>query len=136
MKPQTVAQLRVKIFADGADLKSMKESAANPLVKGFTTNPTLMRAAAIADYKAFGLDVLKAIPDRPVSFEVFADDFPTIEDQAHEIASWGGNVYVKIPVTNTKDDFSGPLIVCRAPASSSTSRRCSRTNTSARSAPH
>jgi transaldolase len=110
MKLPNVAQLKIKIFADGADLKSMKESAANPLVKGFTTNPTLMRAAGVSDYKAFARDVLKAIPDRPVSFEVFADDFPTMEDQAREIASWGDNVYVKIPVTNTKGDFAGPLI--------------------------
>jgi transaldolase len=106
----SVAQLKIKVFADGADLKSMKESAANPLVKGFTTNPTLMRAAGVTDYKAFALEALKAIPDRPVSFEVFADDFPTMEAQAHEIASWGSNVYVKIPVTNTKGDFAGPLI--------------------------
>jgi transaldolase len=110
MTSPNVAQLKIKIFADGADLKSMKESAANPLVKGFTTNPTLMRAAGVTDYKTFALEVLNAIPDRPVSFEVFADDFPTMEDQAREIASWGGNVYVKIPVTNTKGDFSGPLI--------------------------
>jgi transaldolase len=110
MQSPNVAQLRIKIFADGADLKSMKEAAANPLVKGFTTNPTLMRGAGVSDYKAFALEVLKAIPDRPVSFEVFADDFPTMEDQAREIASWGGNVYVKIPVTTTKGDFSGPLI--------------------------
>jgi transaldolase len=110
MKSPNVAGLKVKIFADGADLKSMKELAANPLVKGFTTNPTLMRVAGVTDYKAFALDVLKIIPDRPVSFEVFADDFPTMEAQAHEIASWGSNVYVKIPVTNTGGDFSGPLI--------------------------
>ncbi len=87
MKSPNLAQLQIKIFADGADLESMNESAANPLVKGFTTNPTLMGAAGVSDYKVFALDVLKAIPDRPVSFEVFADDFPTMEDQAHEIAS-------------------------------------------------
>jgi transaldolase len=110
MNSPSVTQLKIKIFADGADLKSMKEASANPLVKGFTTNPTLMRAAGVTDYNAFALDVLKAIPDRPVSFEVFADDFPTMEDQAREIAAWGSNVYVKIPVTNTKGDFSGPLI--------------------------
>ena len=80
MKSPNVAQLRIRIYADGADLKSMKESAANPLVRGFTTNPTLMRAAGVSDYKSFALDVLKAIPDRPVSFEVFADDFPTMEE--------------------------------------------------------
>lgn len=106
----SVDQLRVKIFADGADLKGMKEAAAQPLVKGFTTNPTLMRQAGVSDYKAFALDVLKLIPDRPVSFEVFADDFPTMEAQGREIASWGDNVYVKVPVTNTKGEFAGPLM--------------------------
>lgn len=110
MNSPSVAQLKIKIYADGADLKSMKESAANPMVKGFTTNPTLMRGAGVTDYKTFALDVLKAIPDSPVSFEVFADDFPTMEQQAREIATWGKNVYVKIPVTNTKGEFAGPLI--------------------------
>lgn len=105
-----VSDLKVKIFADGADIKAMREAAANPLIKGFTTNPTLMRQAGVTDYKAFALDVLKLIPDRPISFEVFADDFPTMSDQAHEIASWGENVYVKIPVTNTKGEFAGPLL--------------------------
>jgi transaldolase len=102
--------LTVKLFADGADLSGMKEMAANPLIKGFTTNPTLMRKAGIADYAAFARDVLKAIPDRPVSFEVFADDFATMESQALEIASWGKHVNVKIPVTNTKREFSGALV--------------------------
>src|SRR5205085_7053055 len=88
----------------------MKEMAANPLIKGFTTNPTLMRKAGITDYKAFAADVLKLIPDRAVSFEVFADDFGEMETQALEIASWGKNVNVKIPVTNTKREFSGPLV--------------------------
>src|SRR5256885_6035918 len=88
----------------------MKEMAANPLIKGFTTNPTLMRKAGIVDYKAFAHDVLKLIPDRPVSFEVFADDFGEMEAQAAEIASWGKNVNVKIPVTNTKKQFAGPLV--------------------------
>jgi transaldolase len=88
----------------------MLEAAANPLIRGFTTNPTLMRAAGVGDYKAFAQEVLQAIPDRPISFEVFADDFPTMEQQAREIASWGKNVYVKIPVTNTKGEFAGPLI--------------------------
>jgi transaldolase len=106
----SVDQLRVMIFADGADLKGMKEAAAQPLVKGFTTNPTLMRQAGVSDYKAFALEVLKLIPDRPVSFEVFADDFPTMEAQGREIASWGDNVYVKVPVTNTKGEFAGPLM--------------------------
>jgi transaldolase len=102
--------LKVKLFADGADLAGMKEMAANPLIKGFTTNPTLMRKAGIADYKAFAREVLAAIPDRPVSFEVFADDFATMETQALEIASWGRHVNVKIPVTNTKSEFCGPLV--------------------------
>jgi transaldolase len=104
------SKLKVKLFADGADLAGMKEMAANPMVKGFTTNPSLMRKAGIADYKAFAREVLAAIPDRPVSFEVFADDFATMESQALEIASWGKNVNVKIPVTNSKSEFSGALI--------------------------
>ncbi len=102
--------LKVKLFADGADLAGMKEMAANPMIKGFTTNPTLMRKAGVTDYKAFALEVLKVVPDRPVSFEVFADDFPTMETQALEIASWGKHVNVKIPVTNTKGEFCGPLV--------------------------
>jgi transaldolase len=110
MTVSSVERLKIKIFADGADIKTMREAAANPLVKGFTTNPTLMRQAGVNDYKAFALDVLKAIPDRPISFEVFADDLGTMEDQAREIATWGGNVYVKIPVSNTKGEFAGPLI--------------------------
>jgi transaldolase len=102
--------LKVKLFADGADLAGMKEMASNPAIKGFTTNPTLMRKAGIADYKAFAMDVLKVIPDRPVSFEVFADDFGEMETQALEIASWGRNVNVKIPVMNTKREFAGALV--------------------------
>jgi transaldolase len=102
--------LKVKLFADGADLGGMKEMAAHPLVKGFTTNPTLMRKSGIADYKAFALEVLQAIRDRPVSFEVLADEFVKMEAQALEIASWGANVNVKIPVTNTRREFSGSLI--------------------------
>jgi transaldolase len=109
MKP-SVDQLKIKIFADGADLKGIRAAAAHPLVKGFTTNPSLMRQAGVTDYRAFARDVLTAVPDRPVSFEVFADDFPTMERQAREIASWGRNVYVKIPVSNTKGEFAGPLI--------------------------
>jgi transaldolase len=103
-------KLKVKLFADGADLAGMKEMAANPMIKGFTTNPTLMRKAGISDYKAFARDVLAVIPDRPVSFEVFADDFGEMESQAREIAAWGRNVNVKIPVTNTKKEFAGALI--------------------------
>jgi transaldolase len=105
-----IKQLKVKLFADGADIAGMKEMAADPMIKGFTTNPTLMRKAGIVDYKAFAADVLKAIPDRPVSFEVFADDFGQMEAQGLEIASWGKNVNVKIPVTNTKKEFAGGVI--------------------------
>ncbi len=108
MKP--ITELNVKLFADGADLDGMKEMYANPLISGFTTNPTLMRKAGISEYKAFAAEVLAAIPDRPISFEVFADEFDEMERQAYEIASWGRNVNVKIPVTNTKRQFSGPLI--------------------------
>lgn len=102
--------LKVKIFADGADLESMKALYANPAIKGFTTNPTLMKQAGVTDYAAFARKVLAAIPDRPVSFEVFADEFDEMERQALEIASWGPNVNVKIPVTNTKSEFCGPLV--------------------------
>ena len=102
--------LKVKLFADGADLAGIKEMASNPAIKGFTTNPTLMRKAGVADYKAFALQVLQIVGGRPISFEVFADDFETMEKQALEIASWGKNVNVKIPVTNTKGEFCGPLV--------------------------
>lgn len=102
--------LRVKVFADGANLEGMKAMYANPLIRGFTTNPTLMRAAGVADYAAFARQVLAAIPDRPVSFEVFADEFDEMEAQAIEIASWGRNVNVKIPVTNTLGRSAAPLV--------------------------
>ena len=102
--------LKVKLFADGADLAGIQEMAAHPMIKGFTTNPTLMRKAGIVDYKAFALQVLGVVPHRPVSFEVFDDDFDEMEKQALEIASWGKNVNVKIPVTNTKGEFCGPLV--------------------------
>ena len=105
-----ISDLKVKIFADGADLEGMKQMYANPLIKGFTTNPTLMRKAGVQDYEAFSRQVIKAIPDRPISFEVFADDLKEMERQAFEIASWGDNVYVKITITNTKKEFTGPLI--------------------------
>lgn len=105
-----LSDLKIKIFADGAELKVIAEMNRQPWIKGFTTNPTLMRKAGISDYKAFSLDVLKIVTDKPVSFEVFSDDFSEMEAQAHEIASWGANVFVKIPVSNTKAEFSGPLI--------------------------
>jgi transaldolase len=98
------SDFRVKLFADGADKATMLELYANPWIQGFTTNPTLMRKAGITDYEAFAHDILASIPDRPISLEVFADDFETMYQQAVQIASWGRNVYVKVPVTNTKGE--------------------------------
>lgn len=98
----TPSTLTVKIFADGADKAGMLEMYKNPLIKGFTTNPTLMRKAGVDDYKAFAQDIVKAIPDRPISLEVFSDEFDDMERQALEISSWGKNINVKIPVMNTQ----------------------------------
>src|ERR1041384_458977 len=106
----SVSELRVKLFADGADLRVIETMAANPQIKGFTTNPTLMRKAGVADYEAFARAALAIVPDRPISFEVFSDDFEEMAAQAAAIASWGAHVFVKIPVTNTKGEFAGPLI--------------------------
>jgi transaldolase len=103
-------ELRVQIFADGADLDGIVELARQPFIKGFTTNPTLMRKAGVADYRAFARDVLAAVPNRPISFEVFADDFAEMERQAREIATWGECVFVKIPVTDTRGASAAPLI--------------------------
>ena len=105
-----VQDLKVKIFADGADKAGMLEMYANPLIKGMTTNPTLMKKAGITDYRAFCKDIISHIPDRSLSFEVFSDEFDEMERQALEIAEWGNNVYVKIPVTNTKGQPSYDLI--------------------------
>jgi transaldolase len=106
-----IGSLKVKIFADGANLDSMIETyRKQPFVKGFTTNPTLMRKAGITDYEAFARQVVAAIPDRPISFEVFSDDFAEMERQASHIASWGKNVYVKIPVSNTAGESAAPLV--------------------------
>jgi transaldolase len=110
MTASSLDDLRVKIFADGADLQSLRQLASDPRIKGFTTNPTLMRSAGVRDYRAFAAAVLDVVGGRPVSFEVFADDFETMELQAREIASWGPNVFVKIPVMNTRAEFAGPLI--------------------------
>ncbi len=107
---KTLSQLRVKIFADGADKSGILEMYRNPLIQGFTTNPTLMRKAGVSDYQAFAFDILQAIPDRPISFEVFSDDFAEMERQAHKIAAWGDQVYVKIPVTNTLGESSAELV--------------------------
>jgi transaldolase len=94
--------LNIKLFADGADIDGMLEMYGKPFIKGLTTNPTLMRKAGISDYKSFAREVLKHIKDKPVSFEVFSDDFSEMERQGSEISSWGENVFVKIPITNTK----------------------------------
>src|SRR5436190_14033347 len=107
---KSVEQLTVKIFADGADLAGMCELYRQPFIKGFTTNPTLMRKAGINDYRAFAAQVVNAIPDRPISFEVFSDEFAEMQRQAREIASWGDNVYVKIPVTNTRRESARGVI--------------------------
>lgn len=105
-----VEELKVKIFADGADKAGMLEMYQKPFVKGLTTNPTLMKKAGITDYRAFCKDILTSINDKPLSFEVFSDDFIEMERQALEIASWGDNVYVKIPITNTKRVASYDLV--------------------------
>jgi transaldolase len=104
------SQLTVKIFADGADKKGMLEMYQNPWISGLTTNPTLMHKAGVKNYKDFALDILKMIKDKPISFEVFADDFNEMKTQAMEIASWSDNVYVKIPVMNTEGKSSIKLI--------------------------
>jgi transaldolase len=107
-------ELGVKIFADGADLAGMLHMYGKPWIKGFTTNPTLMRKAGISDYAGFAKQVLAAISDRPISFEVFSDEFPEMERQAIEISQWGPNVYVKIPITNTRGEDSVELCRCLA----------------------
>lgn len=103
-------KLGVKIFADGADKAGMLEMAANPMISGLTTNPTLMKKAGVKDYKVFAQDIVKEIKTKPISFEVFSDDFEEMEGQALEIASWGNNVCVKIPITNTKGESSAKLV--------------------------
>src|SRR5262249_26466285 len=105
-----VDDLKVKIFADGADLGFIARMARDPLVRGFTTNPTLMHKAGVRNSRDFARKVIEPVPDLPISFEVFSDDFEEMERQALEIASWGANVFVKVPVTNTRGEFSGGLI--------------------------
>jgi transaldolase len=102
--------LKIKIFADGAVLKDMIKAYQLGIIKGFTTNPSLMKQAGIKNYEEFSREVLKYIPDRPISFEVFSDDFVVMEEEAKRIASWGENVYIKIPITNSKGESSIPLI--------------------------
>jgi transaldolase len=105
-----IADLNVKIFADGAELAQIEEMAADSRISGFTTNPTLMRKAGVTDYTAFAQEALKLVGNKPISFEVFADDLPTMLAQALEIASWGDNVFVKIPITNTKGESTVELV--------------------------
>lgn len=105
-----VEDLRVKLFADGAEKEGMLEMYAKPYIKGFTTNPTLMHKAGLTDYRAFARSIVEAIPDRHISFEVFSDEFEEMERQAREITTWGANVYVKVPVTNTRREPAAELI--------------------------
>jgi len=104
------AELNIKIYADGANREDILRLAQNPLVTGFTTNPTLMRQAGVTDYEAFARALLAELPDKPISFEVFADDLPTMAKQARAIAAWGGNVNVKIPVTNTNGESTADIV--------------------------
>ena len=105
-----IDKLKVKLFADGADRAGMLEMYEKPYIRGFTTNPTLMKKAGISDYEGFAHEILREIPDRPISFEVFADEFDEMERQALKIRTWGENVYVKIPVSNTRREMSYGLI--------------------------
>jgi transaldolase len=104
------SDLRVQIFADGADRAGIESLARNPVIKGFTTNPTLMRASGVSDYEAFARDVLTLVGQRPISFEVFADDFEEMIRQGRRIATWGDGVFVKIPVTNTRGEPSSDVL--------------------------
>jgi transaldolase len=105
-----VAELKIKVFADGADKRGILELYRNPLIQGFTTNPTLMRQAGISDYAAFARDILEAVPDRPFSLEVFSDEFDEMGRQARKLTALGPNVYVKIPITNTRGESSAALV--------------------------
>src|SRR5215469_11234602 len=107
---KTLKDVKVKVFADGADKKGMLELNANPLIQGLTTNPTLMRKAGITDFEAFARDILKSITAKPISLEVFSDDFAEMKRQALKINGWAPNVYVKIPITNTRGESSLPLV--------------------------
>jgi transaldolase len=107
---KNLASLKIKLFADGADKAGMLQLNNNPLIKGMTTNPTLMRKVGVHDYEAFARDILKSITEKPISFEVFSDEFPEMRRQALKIKDWGKNVYVKIPITNTRSESSLPLV--------------------------
>jgi transaldolase len=106
----SIENLKIKIFADGADLNGMLEMHEKPYIKGLTTNPTLMRKAGISDYKSFAIEVLSQIKEKPISFEVFSDELAEMKRQAMEISSWGENVYVKIPITNTKGESTKSVV--------------------------
>src|SRR6187431_963168 len=105
-----LAVLKVKVFADGADKAGILDLYAKPYIKGLTTNPTLMKKAGITDYEAFARDILQTVTAKPISLEVFADDFSEMKRQARKIAGWGKNVYVKIPITNTRAESAVPLV--------------------------
>lgn len=107
---RTLKDLKVKIFADGADKKGMLELNANPIITGMTTNPTLMRKVGLTDFEAFARDILQSVTAKPLSLEVFSDEFAEMKRQALKINGWGENVYVKIPITNTRGESALPLI--------------------------
>jgi transaldolase len=104
------SSLSIKVFADGADIAGIRKLADDPMIAGITTNPTLMRKVGIEDYEQFATELLEVVPDRPISFEVFSDDFAEMERQALKIAGWGENVYVKVPITNTEGTSSLDLV--------------------------
>jgi transaldolase len=106
----SIESLAIKICADGADRKGILQLYVKPYIKGLTTNPTLMRKAGVSNYEGFAREILETVRDKPISFEVFSDDFAEMRRQALKIASWGGNVYVKIPITNTRGESSLPLV--------------------------
>jgi transaldolase len=106
----TLKDLKIKIYADGADKAGMLQLNANPLIQGMTTNPTLMRKAGLTDFEAFAKDILQSITVKPISLEVFSDEFPEMRRQALKINGWAKNVYVKIPITNTRGESSLPLV--------------------------
>lgn len=110
MKTDILEKLPIKIFADGADLEGIKELYRKPFVHGLTTNPTLMRKVGVSDYETFARSVLEHVTDKPISFEVFSDEFPEMRRQALKIRDWQDNVYVKIPITNTRGESALPLI--------------------------
>src|SRR5438105_15079530 len=110
MSTVLLEKLPIKIFADGADRDGIAELYKKPFIRGLTTNPTLMRKVGISDYESFAKSILEVVRDKPISFEVFSDEFPEMRRQAHKISAWQSNVYVKIPITNTRGDSAIPVI--------------------------